>query len=124
METKTPYFYGAAIRELREGPEGHTIVRLWLGSPEPHALAALAAALDEDVERTYGPTACAAVHRPHPEALTAALDVVLPLMGEEAGCAAAERVLLVLRACNAHVLRFEQALNAAKQVPLEIRQPM
>ena len=115
-DPKTPFFYSAAVREvLPAATQGHHMVRFWLGAPEPHVVAALAAALDAEASNKHGHTACATIYRPHPEALTMALDVVLPLGEAEAKAEATQLALQALRGCNAQALLLEQAVHYARQ---------
>ena len=115
-DPKTPYFYSAAVREvLPAACPGHHLVRFWLGAPEPHVVEALAAALDGEASRKHGQTACASVYRPHPEALTMALDVVLPLDEANAKSEATRLALQALRECNAQALLLEHAVHYARR---------
>lgn len=107
-------FYGAAIREVLPGPPGHTLVRLWPPSPHPrvYVLIAFARALDGVATREYGPTSCAAVYRPHPEAATNAIDLVLPVKeGEDPRAAAHACVMTTAKECHQFMLAYHDALS-------------
>lgn len=106
-------FYGAAIREVLPGPEGHAVVRYWPPSAQPrvYVLNAFAHAVDDVAARMFGPTACAAVYRPHPESLHNAIDIVIPDHSGDAKECAEACCKEAIRICGDVMLQYQYALT-------------
>lgn len=107
--------YSAAVREVLPGPPDHSLVRLWPPSPHPrvYVLVAFARVLDGIVARRYGLSSCAAVYRPHPEALTNAIDIVIPSTVGNVRDIAAECMREAASECRTQMLSYHEALTKA-----------